>query len=509
VLKALIPGLLAAAALGVAYLPVVENLVSQWLANDDFSHGLLVLPVALYLGWQKRDRLRAVPIRTDWRAIFMLLVAGFVCVVGELGAELFTVRVSLLLFVIGLVWLLYGPWVLKVLRFPLAFLFLMLPLPGFIYRNLTFPLQLLSSKWSVQLLQLAGVSAYREGNVIDLGFMTLQVVEACNGLRFILPLLTLGVLFAYFGRKALWKRIFLVAVTVPIAILANVLRISGTGILAAHWSPEVADGFFHAFSGWLLFMVCFALFALLSFLLMRLPGSERQKPAQPTVSAAAPERASFSWAATGLALALVLATPWAVNSLGSVPRLQLKKPLEGFPLSLDGWSGQRDTMDPALWKQVGGQEYLIIDYHKEGKRPVNFYVAYYEYQRKAGDFIHSPRLCLPGEGWFVESDQVRHIPAGTEGNSPARGLRINELIISKNDTRQLAYFWYQGRGRNFTNEFEAKFYMVWDGLWRRRTDGALVRLVTPLSSAKEETEARRMLDGFAVRLAGLLEEYLP
>jgi len=139
-LKALIPGLLAAAALGVAYLPVVENLVSQWLANDDFSHGLLVLPVALYLGWQKRDRLRAVPIGTDWRAIFMLLVAGFVYVVGELGAELFTVRVSLLLFVIGLVWLLYGPWVLKVLRFPLAFLFLMLPLPGFIYRNLTFPL---------------------------------------------------------------------------------------------------------------------------------------------------------------------------------------------------------------------------------------------------------------------------------------------------------------------------------------------------------------------------------
>jgi exosortase D (VPLPA-CTERM-specific) len=507
--KAFIPGIMAAAALGVSYFTVIESLVHQWLANDDFSHGILIVPVAVYLGWQKRGQLMAVPIRTDWRALSLMLVAGFVYVVGELGAELFTVRVSLLLFVIGFTWLLYGPAILKVLRFPLAFLFLMLPLPGFIYRNLTFPLQLVSSKWSVQLLQLAGVSAYREGNVIDLGFMTLQVVEACNGLRFILPLLTLGVLFAYFGRKALWKRLLLVAATVPIAMLANVLRISGTGILAAHWSPEAAEGFFHSFSGWLLFMVCFLLFALFNLVLTRLPRREPQVPAHRLLFQATPDRAPVSWAATAVALSMILVMPWAVESLGNVPRLQLKKPLDGFPLSVDGWSGQRDTLDPAIWRQVGGQEYLIIDYNKNGERPINFYVAYYEYQRKAGDFVHSPRLCLPGGGWFVESDRVRKVPSGTETNPLDRGLRLNELIISKNDTRQMAYFWYQGRGRNFTSEFEAKFYMVWDGLWRRRTDGALVRLVAPLGSAQDEAEARRTLDGFATRVAGLLEEHLP
>lgn len=109
----------------------------------------------------------------------------------------------------------------------------------------------------------------------------------------------------------------------------------------------------------------------------------------------------------------------------------------------------------------------------------------------------------------MQSDRVRRIPAETQSGSFDSGLRINELIISKNGALQMAYFWYQGRGRNFTNEFEAKFYMVWDGLWRRRTDGALVRLVTPLSSNQDETEARRMLDGFAARMAKLLEEYLP
>lgn len=487
----------------------LHGLVREWLANEDFSHGLLIVPVCLVVGWQKRAELRRAAFRTDWRAVPLLAAAVGISIVGELGAELFTVRLSLLLLVIGSIWLLFGAEVVRILRFPLALLFLMLPLPGFVYRNLTFSLQLLASALSVLSLQALGLSAYREGNVIDLGFTTLQVVEACNGLRFILPLLTMGVLFAYFGQRSLWKKLALVAATVPIAILANVIRIAGTGLLAMKWGPGAAEGFFHSFSGWLVFMVCCALFALFSAVLRFLPGRAPERPQPEATSPQEAGRRSVSLAAAGVAAAVALITPVAVNYLGHVPAVRLARPLGEFTLVLDGRQGQKETMDPKLWERVGGQDYILINYWKPGESPINFYVAYYEHQRKGGDFIHTPRLCLPGAGWFIESNHTRVLPGDGEGRGGLSPLRLNELVVSKDGKAQLTYFWYQGRGRNFTNEFQAKFYMVWDGLWRRRTDGALVRLMMPLGSRATEGEARDALDRFARAVSQELQRYLP
>jgi exosortase len=163
--------ILVPASLVFSYWDIIQALVHQWLNNEDYSHGLLIVPIAAYLVWQKRAELLSVDIRPDWRALSVLLSAIAVFVVGELGAELFTTRVSMVFFVIGLTWFLCGPQVVRVLRFPLAFLFLMIPLPGFVYRNLTFPLQLMSSAGAVGVLNILGISAYCEGNVIDLGTM--------------------------------------------------------------------------------------------------------------------------------------------------------------------------------------------------------------------------------------------------------------------------------------------------------------------------------------------------
>jgi EpsI family protein len=166
-------------------------------------------------------------------------------------------------------------------------------------------------------------------------------------------------------------------------------------------------------------------------------------------------------------------------------------------------------MDPQIWERVGGQDYVIIDYSRERWPPINLYVAYYEHQRKAGDFIHSPRLCLPGAGWFIEENSSRRI--GLRGNpgQDGRALEINDLLISKAGVRQLVYFWYQGRGRNFTSEWTAKFYMVWDGIFRRRTDGALVRVITPIPPGATAQAARDILDPFAVAASETLEQHLP
>jgi exosortase D (VPLPA-CTERM-specific) len=509
-----VPLIILAAGFVHSFWPTIHGLSQQLLNNDDFSHGLIILPVSLYIVWEKRKEIAAVDIRTDWRALSLLLFSVCLFAIGELGAELFTTRVSLILMLISAIWLLYGFELVKVIRFPLIYLFFMLPLPGFIYRNITFPLQLLSSTWAVEILQSLGITAYREGNVIDMGFSQFQVVEACNGLRFILPLFSLGVLFAFWWSKdkVLWKRLLLIFASIPIAILSNVIRIAGTGIISMYWGVEAAQGFFHDFSGWVVFMLCFGLYALLNVLLGVLPG--KVKPRRDTKRKGREDNGSrpfrrLQWQSVLAAVGLIVLAPIAVSHTGSVPPKPLKKPLVHFPLQYENWKGQVTTMDELIWERVGGQDYVQVNYEKNGTVPVNFYTAYYEYQRKAGDFIHSPKLCLPGGGWFIEENHVRKLNVEDVKDVYGGKIAFNELVISKDNHRQLVYYWYQGRGRNFTSEYLAKFYMIWDGIFRRRTDGALVRLVRPISPEETVSDARQILDEFVRFTSSELETYFP
>jgi exosortase D (VPLPA-CTERM-specific) len=353
------------------------------------------------------------------------------------------------------------------------------------------------------------MTAYREGNVIDLDFMVLQVAEACSGLRFIIPLFALGVLFSYFLQKVLWKRLVLILATIPISIVANVFRIAGTGFIALYWGEEAAQGFFHSFSGWLVFLVCLGLFALVNLALKFLPDTPSREKEDPVGSPGGHSAKRISWGLVVLAAAMVLSTPAVVSSLGEVPPVPLQKDLDDLPLTFRGYAGIPKAMDPKIWEQVGAQDYILIDYQKGGVPPVNFYVAYYEYQKKGGEFVHSPRLCLPGAGWVIEKNRVRQLTPSDTSREKASSLELNELVISRGGTKQLVYFWYQGRGRNFTNEFAAKFYMVWDGLFRRRTDGALVRVVMPLSEDQSVEAARKITDPFALAASAELRTYLP
>lgn len=505
----ILPALIVMAVVVGTFLDILSGLYWQWTNNEDYSHGLLILPVSLFLVWEKRKEILALTPTIDWRGLLIMVAAVGLFTVGELGAELFTTRAAIITFFIGAVWWLYGYPVIRVMAFPLLLLYLMLPLPGFVHRNLTFPLQLIASSVSVDILNTLGFLAYREGNVIDMGFSQFQVVEACNGLRFILPLLCLGVIFAFYRPMVWWKRMVLVVITIPLAVVTNVFRIAGTGILAHYFGVEVAHGFFHDFSGWAVFMVCFVLFLGVAFLLSRFPGKVRfreSKAVRQTESAAV--NVKTRWVITGAALAICFLSPMVVGVLGDVSPMALKKDFDGFPLDLGGRTGEKGRIEANIWEQVGGQEYTIIDYRQPGKPPINFYTAFYEYQKKAGDFIHSPRLCLPGAGWHIHSNRVRTLQTGSNSAYGGR-LKINELIIEKSGYWQLAYFWYQGRDRNFTSEWAAKFYMVWDGIFRRRTDGALVRVISPMASEDQVDAVRADLDAFAVLASRTLDEYLP
>jgi len=242
-------------ALGWLYLGTLTHLASQWWNDPNFSHGFFVPAFAGYVIWQDRARLAALPIKPSWLAFPLIVLGLIMLVVGDLGAELFLSRASLIVLLAGLIGFLFSWKHLQEVIFPLAFLILMIPIPAILFNQITFPLQLLASKIASGLLPWFGVPVLREGNIIGLPLMQLEVAEACSGIRSLMSLMTLAIIYGYLLEKRIWIRVALAVAAVPIAVFANSLRIVGTGLLVQYWDPEKAEGFFHAFSGWLIFVM--------------------------------------------------------------------------------------------------------------------------------------------------------------------------------------------------------------------------------------------------------------
>lgn len=201
--------------------------------------------------------------RPSWFGLVIIAVAICTLIVGQMGAELFLSRFSLLLILAGLIVLLMGWPMLRATIFPWAFLVLMIPIPAIIFNQITFPLQLLASRVAAAVLPLFGVPVFREGNVINLPAMPLDVAEACSGIRSLMSLITLAIIYGYLMEKRLWVRYLLAFASVPIAIVANSVRIIGTGLLVQYWDPDKAEGYFHASWGWLIFVISLVLLYLL------------------------------------------------------------------------------------------------------------------------------------------------------------------------------------------------------------------------------------------------------
>lgn len=245
----------------VIYFPIFRKLVHDWWSDPNFSHGFIVPLFSLYLLWSMRKSLSGVHARPSWHGLLIMVVALGTLLLGTFGAELFLSRVSFVLLLAGMVIFFHGWPLFRVLLFPWVFLFLMIPIPVIVFNQITFPLQFFASRVAAAILETLGVPVLREGNIIQLPAMALEVAEACSGIRSLLSLVTLAVLYGYFADSKLVRRLILVAASIPIAVLANALRIVGTGLLVQYWDPEKALGFFHEFSGWVIFVVSMALLA--------------------------------------------------------------------------------------------------------------------------------------------------------------------------------------------------------------------------------------------------------
>ena len=243
------------AGLAILYRHILYELAQDWWNDPDYSHGLVLPFVTLWLIWRRKDKLAALPVRPTNLGLLFMGGGLLVFFVGDLGAELFSTRVSLLIFLAGLILFLFGWKHLQMLAFPVGLLILAIPLPAVIFYQITFPLQILASKLGSFLLETSRVPVLREGNVIVLPSISLEVAEACSGVRSLFTLLTLTILYGYLMEEGFAGRLVLVALTIPLALFCNGLRIMGTGILTQYVSPEAAEGFFHTFSGWFIFII--------------------------------------------------------------------------------------------------------------------------------------------------------------------------------------------------------------------------------------------------------------
>ncbi len=500
------------------YHSALNWLVTKDWAREAYSYGYLIPFVVLYLIWTKRNDLSSLPSVPSWRGMVILLPGIMLFWLGELGGEYLTLYVSFWLILVGLCWLHLGWQKLKTIAFALIFMLTMFPLPNFLYTKLTLKLRLIASHLGVVMIQYFGLPAYREGNIIDLGFTQLQVAEACSGLHSLISLIVLSLLLAYFFKAQFWKRAVLLISAAPLAIFTNSLRITATALLYRAWGQEVAEGFFHGFSGLLIFILSLPVLLMEMWLLTKLPPSlsaslSRRPNPNPESFRNNPERKDLEllgrkkifqplFIVSLFLLATMLVLSHGIDFREKIPP---KKPLDRFPMEVNGWSGDRKSIDQIILETLDLSEYVMVDYSNRRGQWVNFYVAYYKSQRK-GESIHSPATCLPGTGWDFKQVGAVTLPLLTvDGES----MRVNSAVMERARDTQIAYYWFAQRGRILTNAYQLKIFAFWDAITKQRTDGALVRLITPVYRSETVEEAEARLQMFISDIIPVLEEFIP
>ncbi|MBX9659988.1 MAG: VPLPA-CTERM-specific exosortase XrtD [Nitrospiraceae bacterium] len=527
---------LATVSLGYLYFESLVFLFNHWIGSDDYSHGMFVPIISLFLIWQSRHRIAAAGVTGSWWGLAVVIAGLGLYLVGELATLYVLQHFSLWIVLVGLVIGALGLKASRAIIFPLGYLLTSIPLPTFLYAGLSSQLQLWSSALGVGCLQLVGVTAFREGNVIDLGPVQLQVVEACSGIRYLLPLTSLALLCAYLFKDRMWKRVILVLSSIPISILVNGFRIGMIGVLVEWYGQEASEGFAHLFEGWVLFMASLGLLILEMWCLAKI-GSNGQPvslqdrftwldhspvsssastvPVPSAISrqpsASNPLRPSTS-ASTSLSSAylfsVTLLVPVALASSFLGQRIEVppdRALFVDFPMHIQGWTGTSLSLEQQYIDALRFDDYVLAEYRHDGSQPVTFYSAYYRSQRK-GQSAHSPQSCLPGGGWEISS--IKNLDFAPVSGMAHR-LHANRAVIEKGNQKQIVLYWFKQRDRILTSEYLVKFYLFWDALLRARTDGALVRIASLVGPGETEETVDQRMRQFVSAMQPELNRYVP
>lgn len=496
----------------LAFRPALLALVGIWDTQPEYSYGYIIPFVFAFLIYQRLSVLGAAIRDGSWHGVALVAVGLALGTLGRVSTLDTVAQYGFLLSLWGLLLAFLGWRAFVTALVPFVVLAFMVPIPNYLLREMSAVLQLLSSRLGVGIIRLCGYSVYLEGNVIDLGSMKLQVVEACSGLRYLFSLMVLSLLVAYFYRARIWKRVLVFLSAIPVTLLMNSLRIALVGVTVDHYGKRAAEGILHDFEGVTIFVGCVAVLLAEIWLLNRLSGERR--PFRDVLSIDIPTHdwiavrrltrmpPRSAWVAAtlvALAAAVGLAMPERVHAKPDRPAFS------GYPMQLGSWRGYPARLDTEIIDALKFDDYLLADYFDPAQRSINLYTAFYNAQAN-GNSAHSPKACIPGDGWEIHSFETHTVPGSSFGNVP---LAVNRVLIQKGEHRALVYYWFQQRGRIVIGEYTVKLYILLDSVMRSRSDGAMVRLVTALGPSETVADADARLAAFANSAMPSLRRFIP
>lgn len=491
------------------YWKIIPPMVQQWYQDENYSHGFIVPLIAGYFLYTRREALKDAQV-TPWNAgLAVILLALCQLLIAWLGVEYFTMRSSLIVLLAGLVLYFFGSSVFRIVTLPLAYLFFMVPIPYIIYDAVAFPLKLFVTKVSVAFLKLVGVVVLREGNIIMFPATTLEVADACSGIRSLISLLALAVAFAFFLRISQWKRLILICAAVPIAIFTNAMRVIVTGILAQYWGAKAAEGFFHEFAGLVVFAVAMVMLVSLGALLGRdkKQTSDIEQPMTDIglqtsdLRRGAEVRCQKSMVGKFVYVFILLAAATLYLNLHKDLEVPINKPFEQFPRVVSGWRmTQEYAMSDNIQMVLKASDTLTRRYVTAEGKPVDLYIGYHGGGKESGE-IHSPKHCLPGSGWFEVSAKRRSLDvSGTK-------LNLVQAVYQKGDSRQLFLYWFQVQDKTISDEYSLKITEITNSIFNRRRDASFIRISVPFEA--DEQGAVATGERFIRDFMPAMREFLP
>ena len=492
--------------LGFIYYPSADYLIGEWMNNDEYSHGPLLVLIALFILWKKRAVLYSHMGESTWYGPVVILI-GLVLAVGSLQGDIVKVaNYSMILVLAGIALSLGGRALLKEVLFPLFLLFMTIPLPYLVNVLLTRKLQFISSELGAWFIGLFNIPVYLEGNVIELENYTLLVEEACSGLNYLYALVSIGFIWSYFFKAPRLHKALLVLSTIPIAVFMNGARVGITGVLVYTSGIEVAEGFMHEFEGLVVFLATCLLLIPVIWLLTLL---QKNRPSFSEIFDFQIARIPAQHAANKsiitkpaiVGLVLVAIASLTMLNAGGMETLN-RKNFSSFPLALGAWKSNTENLPSIIQDVLKADDYYLGDFSDGHGDNINLYMVYYEKQLRQ-KAIHSPLVCVPGHGWVIQKQEDVYI-------KPENGRRIllRKLLIKKDVDTLLVYYWVQQQGETFASDFLARALLVVNALVNKRTDGALVRLTTPVIDG-DVKRSEKILSGFLGLLQPQLSQYIP
>lgn len=491
-----------------AFASGLQQMVLQWETSEEYGYGYMIPVLAAFFVWQLKNELAKIEFTGSWLGVGVLLLGGMLLILGDLATLFVVVQYAFLFALFGFALAVMGWRAFKMILPAMLLLVFMIPLPNFLYQGLSAELQLISSRIGVEVIRLFGISVFLEGNVIDLGAYKLQVVEACSGLRYLFPLAALSYMAAYLFKGALWKKAIILISSVPITVFMNSFRIGVIGVLVEYWGSSMAEGFLHDFEGWVVFMACLLVLVLEMWILSQI-GKDKLAFAD-AFEITLPETIEGEYAtrphtkpllATIPLLFVLVTVPFFLGARTEV--VPERETFDGFAMEYAEWQGRRESLEQVFIDTLKFDDYIMSNYTNDNGDLVNFYVAYYESQRK-GASVHSPKSCIPGGGWSITQHQTRELALDDGSNLP-----VNRLLIQNGSNKQLVYYWFDQRGRALTNEYAVKWYLFWDALTRNRTDGSLVRAIVPIRPGDDVEAGDETLLNFVNLVNKDLSRYIP